>query len=128
MNNKKIDPASFLVDHYMQVDKDIYTVIRLERLLLDTVYKQCAIYPTEAYYHTGWVRILVMINKLYLELIPELADNDAYKNGISWIASWILEILSLRQQLSAKHINAKLDELLEERELLLEYIESNSPI
>jgi hypothetical protein len=124
MKNLNMHPAVFLDTHYCKAGTPYCTVERLEKILLDQVYKQCAVYGTEVYYDSGWVQTLLMINDIYISLSKELIELEAYKRSALWIARWLLELLQRRPQLSASNALTQLEELLKDREYILEYLES----
>lgn len=66
-----------------------------------------------------------MINRLYLEIEPALAEDDRYKSSARWIARWLLELVQRRLQLSANKVCVTLEGLLKERDSLVEYLESS---
>lgn len=67
-----------------------------------------------------------MINRIYLELEPSVSELDEYKRSSLWIARWLLELLQRRPQLSANNICAELENLLKDRNSIIEYLEATT--
>ena len=119
-NSNHIEPALFLEKHYEEANNPLRTATRLEAILMDMVKKQCAMYTTDAYYDAGWIKMLLILNKVYIKLDPGVVEDERYKNSTLWVSRWLLELLQRRPQLSANNVCASLDELQKERESLVE--------
>lgn len=121
-SKQKYHPALFLDEYYCRSNNPYRTLIRLERILIDLVIKQCLIDGLDFFYDIDWIQTLTLINKTYVSLNDKIKESDSYKLSSLWVAKWSLELIQRRQQLSANTAITALEELKEYREGLINYV------